>query len=149
MLIDTPSTITKVSIIHSETLPAFGASGELILHNGNLYVYDNGWTLVGMTQPARSDIHLFFQSLPNSSATVFELYIPVDTVYAFNEVYFNTDKELVFSAYVNSEFCFNFGPQTNGANLQCKKGDTLTIRYTHCMASPENVVVFIPGLQGM
>lgn len=149
MLIDTPSSITKVSIIHSESLPAFGASGELILHNGNLYVYDNEWILVGMNQWVRADIHLFFPSLPNSSSTLFELYIPVDTEYAFNEAYFNTTGEIVFSAYVNSDFCFNFGPQTKGANLQCKKGDTLTIRYTHGMASPENVVVFIPGLQGM
>ena len=149
MLIDTPSSITKVSIIQSESLPAFGASGELILHNGNLYVFDNGWTLVGMKQHIRADIHLFFQTLPNSSATLFEMYIPTDTEYSFDATYFNTTQDLAFSAYVNSEFCFDFGPNINGAKLQCKKGDTLTIRYTHRMASPENIVVFIPGLQGM
>lgn len=148
MLFDTPSSVPKVTMITADELPPFGANGELIYFNGNLYVYTDSWQIIGAPKFVRADINLFFATLPNSSSTIFEMFVSEDTIYDLSDIWFNTEQHLQFSIYVNGDHTADFSVSSRNGKIECKKGDTLTIRYTHCVISPENIAIFIPGLQG-
>lgn len=149
MLFDTPFSVPKVTMITADELPPFGANGELIYFNGNLYVYTDSWQIIGAPKFVRADIHLFFATLPNSSSTIFEMLVPEDTTYDLSGVWLNVPSDLEFSLYVDGDHAADFSVASHNGKIECNKGATLTIRYTHCGMAPENVAIFIPGLQEM